>query len=77
MTRKYYLTEIDKIDYAFSYKNLDTIQFEFMKPDPIIDTVITMDIDTILKLRDTIEVMLKLRHKKLMRQKNCLMKKDL
>ncbi|KKM90404.1 hypothetical protein LCGC14_1239080 [marine sediment metagenome] len=64
MTRKYYLTEIDIIDYGFLGEDLETIQLEFLKPYPIIDTNIIMDIDTILKLQKTIEEMLKLRMEK-------------
>ncbi|KKN25353.1 hypothetical protein LCGC14_0885600 [marine sediment metagenome] len=67
MTIKFYLTDIDKIDYAFWGKDLNTISFELMKPDPIIDTSIMIDIDTILKFKEAIDNMLELRKKKLKR----------
>lgn len=64
ITRKIYIVDIDKIDFTFLDKDLQTIQFEFMKPDPIIDTNIIIDINTILKLKETINKMFELKKKK-------------
>lgn len=52
------------MDFAFLDKDSQTIQFEFMKPDPIIDTTIIMDISTILKFKETIDEMFELKKKK-------------
>ena len=52
------------MDFAFLDKDSQTIQFEFMKPDPIIDTTIIMDIRTIQKFQQCIEDMFELKKKK-------------
>ena len=62
--RKIYLVEIEKIDFAFLGKDSQTIQFEFMKSHPIIDTEIIMDISTIIKLQEIIDKMFELKKKK-------------
>ena len=55
--RKIYLTEIEKIDYAFLDKDLQTIQFEIFQIYPIIKDEIIMDISTIQKFRRIIDEM--------------------
>lgn len=62
--RKIYLVEIEKIDFGFLDKDSQTIQLEFMKSHPIIDTTIIMDINTIQKLQRTIDEMFELKKKK-------------
>ncbi len=62
--RKIYLTEIEKIDYAFLDKDLQTIQFEIFQTYPIIKDEIIMDINTIQKFRRIIDEMFELKKKK-------------
>ncbi|KKM95882.1 hypothetical protein LCGC14_1183800 [marine sediment metagenome] len=72
--RKIYLVEVDKIDFSFLDKSSDTIQFTIFQQYPIISREIVMDIDTILKFRDSIEAMFKSRKKKAELRKARIMK---
>lgn len=68
--RTIYLVDINKIDYAFMDKDLETIQFELFHNYPIIKDKIVMDINTIHRFKESIEKMLELRKEKESRIKN-------
>ena len=62
--RKIYLTEIEKIDFTYMDKDMETIQFTIYKSYPFISDEIMMDISTILKFKRAIDEMFELKKKK-------------
>ena len=62
--RKIYLVEINKIDFAYMDKDLETIGFTMFKNYPIVSDEIVMDISTILKFKKAIDDMFELKMKK-------------
>ena len=62
--RKIYLVEINKIDFAYMDKDMETIGFTMFKNYPIVSDEIVMDISTILKFKRAIDEMFELKKKK-------------
>ena len=62
--RKIYLVDINKIDFTYMDKDMETIGFTMFKSYPIVSDEIVMDISSILKFKKAIDDMFELKRKK-------------